>query len=376
MNIHIIAAALPPQVDGIGDYSAHLAAELARSASVTLLTSQGRPHDPISGVSIEPTFSAQKPSTVGRIVQAVEADRPDWVLLQYNPFSYGRWGLNPHLPGAMRRIKRRCPGTKFALMVHEPFVPVLDWKHAIMTVWQRQQLRALGQAADVIAFSVAPWAARFRRWFPGKPVLHLPVGSNIPLVPTTSGEARARLGISEGQCVLGFFGTAHNARLLDWVRDAARAVARAGRDPLVLYMGPHKDVMGRVLDGTPIIADGLLSAEETSGRFPAVDVFLAPFVDGVSTRRTSVMAALQHGLAVVGTRGALTDDVLVRQDGKSFLLADVSAPDEFQRHVLRLLNDKELRERLGHEARGLFETLFSWNVIGSQWMTALSPTSE
>src|SRR5207244_1468495 len=114
-----------------------------------------------------------QPRSTAQIGRCVEADRPDWVLLQYNPFSYGRWGLNPYLPLVMWRLRRRCPETRFALLVHEPFVPITSWKFAIETVWQRWQLWLLGQNADLIFFSIEPWAQRFRSWFPHKPVLHL-----------------------------------------------------------------------------------------------------------------------------------------------------------------------------------------------------------
>ena len=92
MRIHIIAAALPPQLDGIGDYTANLAAELAHSATVTVLTGAPTP-DLIPGVQVETAFSADNPRSVWNLVSRVAADPPDWVLLQYNPFSYGRWGL-------------------------------------------------------------------------------------------------------------------------------------------------------------------------------------------------------------------------------------------------------------------------------------------
>ena len=123
MKIHMISAALPPRLDGIGDHSAHLAAELARSSDVAVLTGAPAP-DPIPGVRVRTAFAADDPASVWGLACPVAQDRPDWVLLQYNPFSYGRWGWNPHLPRVMRRIKRDAPGTRLALMVHEPFVPI------------------------------------------------------------------------------------------------------------------------------------------------------------------------------------------------------------------------------------------------------------
>jgi len=116
-------------------------------------------------------------------MSAIETDTPDWLLLQYNPFSYGRWGLNLDLPLVIRDIKRRQPFIRIALMGHEPFVPISNWRSAIMTTWQRWQLWMLGRSADVVFFSIQPWARKFQTWWPNKPVLHLPVGSNIPRLP-------------------------------------------------------------------------------------------------------------------------------------------------------------------------------------------------
>src|ERR671916_396556 len=77
--------------------------------------------------------SVAKPRSVLRLTDVIQADPPDWLLLQYNPFSYGRWGLNLHLPLIVRRIKQQQPHIRIALMVHEPFVPIENWKFAIMT---------------------------------------------------------------------------------------------------------------------------------------------------------------------------------------------------------------------------------------------------
>jgi hypothetical protein len=195
VTIQIIAAALPPQLNGIGDYTANLAATMAGSIRVKVLTVTGQPHRPIPGVAIEPVFCVSEPRSVRRIERHVEADRPDWLLLQYQPFAYGRWGLNLHLPLSIAAIKREWPETRIAVMVHEPFVPIESWKTAIQTSWQRWQLWKLGRSADLVLFSIEAWARRFQSWFPGQPVMHLPVGSNIPLVRTPESVIRARLGI-------------------------------------------------------------------------------------------------------------------------------------------------------------------------------------
>lgn len=370
MHLCMIAAALPPKLDGIGDYTASLAAELARTQQVSILVGQGRPAAPIPGVKIEAVFSPQRPGSVRRIADRIRETRPDWVVLQYNPFSYGRWGLNLHLPHVMQTI--RAGGARFALMMHEPFVPRINWKFAVMSLWQRYQFRRLGETADVIFISIDPWVRRFTPWFPRKPVVHLPVGSSIPYLALPREEARRRLGIAEDQMVLGLFGTLHAARLQNRVREAADTARAAGCSPLVLYMGPHSRAIRETMGDHALIAEGPLPPEEISRRFAALDCYLAPFVDGVSTRRTSMMTALQHGVPVAGTRGDLTDAMLEACNGEALLLADRDDAAGYARQVMRLVQDPMLRETIGRNGRRLFTEQFTWECIAARLLEHLT----
>jgi len=375
VKITIIAAALPPQLDGIGDYSAQLAAELARSQDVTVLTGAPTP-DPIPGVRIETVFSVDDPASVQGIADFVETNPPDWALLQYNPFSYGRWGLNLHLPRIMQQIKRHCPQTRVALMVHEPFVPIITPQFAVMATWQRWQLWRLGQTADALFFSIDPWAKRFGRWFPGKPALHLPVGSNIPRVPITRQEARARLGIREDAVILGLFGTASSGRMLDRATESLTALRSAGIPAQVLYVGPHQDAICAALGSESVIAGGPYPAEEVSRRLFAMDIYLAAYIDGVSTRRGAFMAALQHGIAAVGTRGPLTDKALEQEAGHAFLLADVTDPPAFRAAVSSLAENAALRRRLGQKAQEFYQREFAWAITAQNLCAALAESRD
>ena len=297
------------------------------------------------------------------------------MLLQYNPFSFGRWGRNLHLPLVLRHIKRRRPSVRVAVMVHETFVPFgVNWKFRVMSLWQRPQFAVIARTADVLFFSIDAWAKTFGRKFPGKPVLHLPVGSNIRHAPTSRAEARARLDIADDVLVIGVFGGMHISRLMDWVRRAAEAVSATGRPMLVLHIGPDSDAVRALLGPLPVRADGPLPPEEVSRRFAAMDLHLAPFVDGVSTRRGSVMTALQHGIATVGTRAQHTDAVFQEANGSALLLAEASAPDQFVGDVLRLAEDAALRARVGQGGQRLYEQEFDWPVIAGRMLATLEST--
>ena len=301
---------------------------------------------------------------------------PDWVLLQYNPFSYGRWGLNLHLPETLRRLRRVAPGLKLAVMVHEPFVPIITPQFAVMATWQRWQLWRLGTSADLLFFSIDPWARRFQKWFPRKPVVHLPVGSNIPRVPITRLEARARLGIPEETIVLGVFGSAHASRLLEPIRSAAEAIQQAGLSVQILSIGPQGQAMCEAMAGLPVIADGPLLAEEVSRRLAAVDIYLAAYVDGVSTRRGAFLTALQHGLAIAGTQGLSTDPLLEQEDEHAFLLADAADVESFQAHVLHLAKNPVRRAQIGAAGQQLYQRRFTWPCIAGTLLTAFDDYSD
>lgn len=373
MKIHIIAAALPPQLDGIGDYTANLAVELARTAAVTVLTGAPAPN-PIPGIRVETAFSADDPRSVWNLVGRIAEDKPDWVLLQYNPFSYGRWGLNLYLPHVMHQIGRH-DNVRVAIMAHETYVPAVNWQSAIMTVWQRWQFWRLGQCADVLFFSMEGSVHKFRKQFRRTPLVHLPVGSNIPYLPVSRGEVRAGLKIEEDTLVLGLFGTMHVSRTLQRVRDAALTAQQTAGKVLVLYVGPHGPAVQSALGDVPLLIEGPLTGEEVSHRFAAMDIYLAPFSDGISTRRTTVMCGLQHGVALIGTRGYNTDGALKMEQGRAFLLADSRKPQQFKDHVRHLAEQPIQRQALAHNGQEFFLQHFTWGKIGMKLLASLAATT-
>lgn len=370
MKVSLLAAALPPQLDGIGDYTANLAAELSHHAQIQVLAPSGRDYLPIPGVDVRPAFSVARRGDVWQMEEVLRNIRPDWVVLQYNPFSWGNRGLNLSLAPLLSAIRKRI-GARIAVMVHEAFMTIHTWRSAVMSGYQRYQFFQLGRAADLMFFSIAPWAERFSRWFPGKPIYHLPVSSNIPQVCLSREAARARLSVDPDQVVLGIFGTAHESRLFGYVRAAAERVASEGGRPLLLYIGPHPERVEPAFAGLPHIAEGPLAPEEISRRFQAMDISLAPYSDGVSSRRTSMIAALQHAIPTVCTRGTNTDSIFLREDGRSILLAQDQTPESFADQVAKLLQDQALRRRIGVGGRNLFDSEFSWPVIAKKLVGCL-----
>ena len=190
MKLHMVFPVLPPALDGIGDHTANLSEALAKKCRVKVLTAASNALE-IPGVTIKKAYAIKPYYHIYDLLQEIERDRPDWIFIQYNAFSYGRRGFNPVLPFVITRMKRRYPDLKFALMIHEPYAASVTWRLAVMSSWQRSQLRALCRTADLVFCSIEAWIDIVRKWYPRKKTSHLPVGSNIPFLPIPRDVARA-----------------------------------------------------------------------------------------------------------------------------------------------------------------------------------------
>jgi len=296
---------------------------------------------------------------------------PDWLVIQYNPFSYGRWGWNPHLAPTVEAIKQKYPSIKLALLVHEISPPLLNWRLALMNIWQRAQLRALGRNVDFVFFCIASWERSFGSYFPKTRTSVLPVGSNIPKIACSKAVARKILNIGEDQFVIGIFGTAHHSRLLPMAAAAARGAMQIEAKMLVCYAGPDGPAVEAAMPDIPFRDFGRLPARKVSQLFSAMDLYLAPFARGVSTRRGSFMVALQHGVPTVSTSGKQTDEVLMANDGKAFVLAHDTDMKGFVDKSNMLLHDPQRRATIGKAGRVLYDNTYSWATIASDMIKTL-----
>lgn len=371
MRLDFVFPVLPPTLDGIGDHTYRLAAALAPTDRVRILSAQAAP-SPLSGVEVVRAFSLPPRRGILDLQAAVQADPPDWLLLQFNQFSYGRWGLNPYLPLAIYQLKRACPGLRIAWLAHEDVVPLTSLKFAVMSTWQWAQFWALGHLADHIFFTTDVWVDTYRSWFPDTPVQRLAVGSNIPRVDASRSTERERLGIAPDAFVVGYFGSLHNSRLLPTLRTALQRLRAANDRVEVLYVGTQGESLRTELPGVPVRDAGALPAEGVSRCFAAMDLHLTPFLDGVSTRRGSFMTGLQHGLPTVSTQGPHTAPWVADAHDEAFLLAPEDDPGAFARHAHDLMTTPARRRTLGAGGRAFYERHFDWPVLAKQLRRALA----
>jgi len=378
MRIGLISSGYPPDLDGIGDYTWWLAKTLAErpeiTKPVTVFTRVGAEHTKSEGVKVIPFFDPLRPKSFRDLLGTPAVNDLDWLVLQYNPFGFGRWGYCPWVPETLALLKRTQKRPRIAVMFHETVVPRWPWKFALMYCWQQPIFRSICRTADVAFVSTERWTPQVKCASPNLPVHHLPVGSNVPLSEISHADARQRCGLEKDALVFGVFGSAHISRRIDWIGATVTAAAREynGRRTVLLYVGAQGEILRRSCPHADFIDAGRLPAEDISRYLRTMDAVISPFLDGISTRRTSVISVLHHGVPVATSRSPWTDDLFVIDTPAGLLLSRAASAEDFARETLdwmRLLPDRGIPDA---EITAFYDRHFQWPTISATMIRHLT----
>lgn len=358
-RIHLIAPSAPPRICGVGDHSFLLGQALARRIPTRIHCGQVDPAPRLPGLDVVGDFDSRFPWTLGAAVRSDDFRPGDAVFFQYTNFAYGRYGFNPWLAPALRRLRSR--GLQVATMFHETYMPPIGFKIRLMGAWQRVFFRAVGRASDVCFFSIEPWAEKYASWFPQAKVRTLKVGANIPLADTSRVIERKRLGLGDEETALVVFGGTHPSRLFEWIVDASAALRAAGMPHRVIHIGPDREEVARRLEGAPLLELGTLEPDDVSRALLTADIFLSPISDGASSRRGSLLAGLEHGLCCLTTAGDSTDRLFHEQADRGVVFA--RDREDFSRLAVVLARDPERRRLHGRQAAEFYRENFAWESI-------------
>lgn len=301
------------------------------------------------------------------VTSCIEHGAKPMVLLQYNPYSYGRRGLSLSVARDVQRLTRRSEA-RLTVIVHEPWIPLQFGPALAIGLVQRAQTWAICRSAERVLTTTGRYRRRLAR-LPAmsQPVTRVAVGSNLPDRRDRRTSVRRSLGLTDSDLVVAQVGSRHPSWLVNHVRVALHALGERVHGLTCLNLGATAPPIQAA--GVRVVSPGSLSDDALAEHLASADLFLAPFIDGVSTRRTSVAAALQHALPVVTTEIPETDDVLRSSGG--LRLAPVADDAAFARCAVELAADASLRRNQAAAARLLFESEFSWPVIASRVANAI-----
>ena len=380
---HIITSEYPPQPGGVSDYTQLVASGLAAAGDevhVWCPPAEGEVTD-ADGVVVHRNFGCFSRSDLRRVDQMLDQFKgPRRLLVQWVPHGYDYRAMNLLFCGWLwRRAHRRRD--RVELMVHEPFLELGkgSWKQSAVALVQRLMTIILLNAASRVWITIPAWEAYWRPYALGrkKPYSWLPVVSNIPVIDDSEAikAVRSRYVAAEGS-IIGHFGTydRHNTNLL---QAAVRPLIGNGNKEVLLLLGRGGELArDALIRNCPEIANrvratGALDAADLSLHLRACDVMLQPYIDGVSSRRGSTMAALAHGVPVITTSGRLTEPLWAESEAVALVpVEDVTALVEATK---RLLPNAAVRSSMSRAGRALYDERFDVKVIIALLREAAGP---
>lgn len=313
---HFITGEYPPQPGGVSDYTRLVATALTSAGDDVRVWApryaDGEADDP--GVSVRRLPSHFGPRSLAILDREI-ARRPGRMLVQYVPHAFGMKAMN--LPFCLWLYSRRR--SDIAVMFHEVRFPIRRGqspRHNALGLVTRAMASLVAKAAARIFVSTPAWEHLLRPYLPrGRMVDWLPVPSTIPVTNARAGLAEVRRRHARGDgLILGHFGSygAETARALP--RFLPGLMRDHERLSVMLAGAGGVEFRERLLPEFPgmaarIHATGSLPAAQLSSSLGACDIAVQPFADGVSARRTSVMALLAHGVPVITNHGAATEPI-------------------------------------------------------------------
>jgi glycosyltransferase involved in cell wall biosynthesis len=333
-HVVIVSGHAPPVMDGVGDATAMLVAELARQRPEwrwTWLTR--RPGWYRSPIVRGPGYTLIRPNHTwtpsGRRVacSTLQWLRPDLVHIQEQIHSFFETGAEAQLAAAAP-----CP---VVTTLHEYHVELPSVVHtddlvrrsaAIIANDARNAARCLdrtGRSADA-------------RWWSGSTVEPRPETTRRvdPDIVTT-------------------FGFLTALKAVGLVRGAIERLRAEGRPIRWRVIGPFDPE--RNPEHAPLAELSRLDWVEFTGGFSVRDpelgrllaesrLMLLPFADGASLRRTSLFAAWSFGLPAITTPPPGDEPEII--DGENCLFVRDSTPEGWARGIARVLDDPALEARL------------------------------
>lgn len=323
MKIAMITGSYPPNVCGAGDYTERLVTALERRGhSVEVVTGRGW------GLG-----------SATAVLKRIGDYGADITHIQYPTVGYGR-KLGPQLIALLQRgIVTIHEASQTHFLRRLSIIPLLCSRHVVFTSsFERDYVGG-----------VVPWV-RERSSI-------IPIGSNVPV---------GRLASERRLDEVIYFGLIRPAKGLEQVLDAARILKQRIPGMMVRIVGlalkeheTYLEMLRRASADLPVVWDLGLSDQEAANRMANAAIAYAPFPDGASERRGSLLALLTNRVATVTTRGVQTPSAL------DHVVEFAASPIEAVA-ILDALRKDGLRRTTLAEQGARYAALFSWSDIADQ----------
>jgi glycosyltransferase involved in cell wall biosynthesis len=339
-RLHLIGGSLDA-VGGVADYTTLLAGALA-SRGITAHI-----------------WDATAPGARQQLHEALMQERAP-VLVQYVPNAFGWKGANVRFCASMLALRRQ--GHDVRVMFHEPYFyfSAHPFRNGLAVV-QRLMAAILVRAATVCYVSTEQWARYLSPYAPrGTTFVPLRIPSTVGRFrnPPRECQWRSKLLVGGSPFLVGHFGTFgdHVASVLHPILEE---LLHEREDVTVVCAGQGGESFAEAVRrsndrvAARIMATGTMAGEEIAAVLRACDLLIQPYPDGVTTRRTSVMAGIANEVATVTSQGFLTENIWV--ESAAVAMAPASEPSAHVRQIVSLLDDEPERRALAQRGATFYD---------------------
>ena len=353
---------------GIGDYAARLVRELLRAGhAVQVLTSSRVVGSACADAGSNPGLASDWGIRQSFHLRRIAAHwRPDIVHLQYQPDLYQRKPWVPLYPLLVKTIR---PSSIFVTTFHSIQHP----SKLSPTRLYAQELLWLSDGIVVTNVHHRDQIIRPRSTLSRK-LVTIPVSTNIALHPISDDRRlhlRYQLGAGRDAIILAHFGFPREDKGLRYVIESLADLRRQGVSAYFVHLGevrptdrPHVAELTRLADQLGVSDRsrwlGILPENEVSAYLQVADIYVAPYDDGFSPRRTSAIVALAHGLPIVTTTGGSVQAEL--DEGPAAVFVPPRDTAGLSAALGQLAADPAWRASLGLHARQ-FAAQYDWEHI-------------
>lgn len=391
MKVLFISGAFPPMQAGEATNAFYLSRHLAdRGVDVHILTTKGCITVDHPAVTVHPIMRNWSWSEAPRLATFLQRSAPDAVFLLYLGWIYNYQFMMTFAPTIAKRLLPRVPFvTRFenAMGADPRRTSVLA--RAIrkgVALWDSGKnvdysYGTLLRDSDRIVVLCDYHRMLLSEADPGvtsKSVL-IPPPPNMLMCPEDNGvsrqRGRQRLGVKSDDFLVAYIGHLHAGKGLETLLKAFQMVtARKHHVHLVLIGGAIAAQSGNPSSYVEEIREfskklgidqmvtwtGSYSwaNDEASMYLRAADVCVLPFNTGVHLNNSSCSSVVSHGLPMITTRGEILDQAFIDQE--NVFLCPPKDPKAMAAAIETLIDNSELRQRLGLGARQLAQEWFSW----------------
>jgi glycosyltransferase involved in cell wall biosynthesis len=363
-TLHIVTPEYPPARGGVADYTHLIARELAQTGEdVHVWCPPSGRRERADGFEVHAEcgqFRAADLMHVNGLLDRFESPRR--LLVQWVPHGYGFRTMN--LPFCCWLWNRARRGDQVELMVHEPYLAFGEGtRQNAAAVVHRVMTIVLLQAARKVWVAIPAWELKWRPYTLGRaiPFAWLPVPSSLrPTIPHETEAVKRKLR-ADSRPLVGHLGT-YGPPIAPLLDEVLTELLRRTKRPNVILIGAGSEqflssFVARHPGWAPrVSATGFLTNTDLAAHIAACDVLVQPYPDGISSRRTTAMAALHLGVPVVTTAGKLTEPLW--QSSQAVRLSEVGDWPSLVSHIEDLLSDPESRRHLAAVARAFYDDTF------------------